>query len=221
MFGQALRSHTSFALAFALSLSLGAVAGCDKGGGDDGKAAEPTESEMAKKAKEAVAEIKAELDKGEDVKYSCAGNLGMFGDLKTSEDEAEKAAFGELAAICYVEVPKKMLADLRDKLAKGELGTTDTVDISVVIESEDFPKDGEAAEIAKDAKHLLEVEIPTHELEAQVAEAVKEKEAGETVSMGCIKAKQIVDASKAALEGDEAGKAALDKFNTTCPAKEE
>lgn len=214
----------------ALSLSVAGGLGCDSKDGDksgdksgdkaEGKEAKKGPSEQAQKALKEVEEIKAELAKGEDVKYACAGNLAMYEDLQKSSDEADKKAYGDLVNVCFVDAPKKIIADLRAKMEKGEeLETMATVTLETTLEDDAFPKDGEPAKVAADAKKLLEVEIPTHKLNAELEVAKKEKEEGKTVSMGCIKAKQIVDESAKALEGDEKGKAALEAFKAACPEK--
>lgn len=222
-----LRTHSTFthikAVGLALTLALCGAVACDKDEGKSDKKAEAKaeESEMAKDAKQAVEEIKAELEKGEDVKYSCAGNLGMYGDLAKSEDEAEKTAFVELQKICYVDAPRKMIADLKAKIEKGELDTFDTVDLETTIEADDFPKDGEFAKVTEEATKLLEIDIPVYTLGQAHEKAKKEKEEGETVSMGCIEGEQVLEKSGEKLSADTEAKKAVDAFRETCPAEEE
>jgi hypothetical protein len=211
----------------ALSLALSPALGCDskdggKAGGDakaDAKEAGGGGSELAKKASAEVEEIKGRLDKGEDIKYACAGNLAQYADLGKSDDDADKKAYAGLQAVCYVDGPKKVMADLRAKMEKGELGTMDTVNLSTILKDDKFPKDGDAAKVAEEGKKLLEVEVPTFRLNEQIEVAKKEKEEGKSVSMGCIKAKQVVDKSGEALGGDDKGKAALDAYAAACPEK--
>ena len=176
-------------------------------------------SELAQKAQKEAADIKARLEKGEDVKYACAGNLAQYADLEKATDAGEEKAWEALSTVCYVEVPKKMIADLRAKIESGELGTMDTVDLQTFIGSDGFPTDGEPAKLAAEAKKVLEVEIPTHQLSQHLETAKQEKEEGKSVSMGCIKAKQVVEKSRASLEGDEKGKTVLEAYTVACPEK--
>lgn len=182
----------------------------DEGGGP---------SELAQKAQKEADDIKARLEKGEDVKYACAGNLAQYADLEKATDATDKKAWEALTTVCYVEVPKKMIADLRSKIESGELGTMDTVDLETFVGSDDFPTEGEPAKLAAEAKKVLEVEIPTFQLSEHLETAKKEKEEGKSVSMGCIKAKQVVEKSRAALEGDEKGKTVLEAYTVACPEK--
>ena len=216
------RTFTNFkasGLILTLSLALCGSLGCDGDAKSDDKseAKAPAESEMAKKANESVAEIKAELEKGEDVKYSCAGNLGMFGDLAKSTDEAEKKAFAALQTICYVDAPRKMIAGLTEKMGKGELDTFDTVDLETTIESDDFPKDGEFAKVTEEANKLLLVDIPVYTLKQAIEKATAEKAEGKTVSMGCIEGQQVVDKSGEKISADAEAKKTLDAFTALCP----
>ena len=222
-----MRTTTMFptrGLGLIMTLCLAALPlACDKGG--EGKAEEaakgedkaPAESQMAQDANKAVEEIKAELEKGEDVKYSCAGNLGMFGDLAKSEDEAEKKAFAALQQICYVDAPRKLIADLTAKMEKGELDTFDTVDLSTVIEADDFPKEGEFAKVTEEANKLLQVDVPVYSLKQAITKAKAEKEEGKTVSMGCIEGQQVVDKSGEKIAADAEAKKTLDEFTALCP----
>lgn len=211
-------------LGLILTLCLAALPlACDKGGA--GKAEEaakgedkaPAPSQMAQDANEAVAEIEAELGKGEDVKYSCAGNLGMFAELAKSEDEAEQQAFAALQQVCYVEVPRKLIADLRAKMDKGELDTFDTVDLSTTIEADDFPKQGEFAKVSEEANKLLQVDVPTYSIKQAITKAKAEQEEGKSVSMGCIEGQQVVDKHGEQLRADADAKKTLDEFGALCP----
>lgn len=223
-----MRIPTAVAL-LTLSFALVSAPACDsakEGGGkaegdakkDDAKK-DDAGSELAKKLTAEIAEMKGELAKGEDIKYGCAGNLGQYKDLATSSKADEKAAWAALSTLCHVDMPNKFIAVLREKMAKGELGSMDMVNLSTTIEDEDFPKEGEPAKVAAEAKKVLEIEVPTSELNGHLAAAAKEKQEGKTVSMACIKAKQVVDKSRAALEGDDKGKAALAAFAEACPQK--
>jgi hypothetical protein len=214
-----------------LTLGLGAAPACDSKKGDDtkesggakaegGEEAEAGGSENAKKVEAEVTEMKDKLGKGEDIKYACAGNLAMYEDLGKSSDDGEKKAYESMQAVCYVDMPKALIANLRQKIEGGEeLGTMDTVNLETVLKDDKFPKDGEPAEVAADAKKLLEVEVPVFKLKVQLEAAKKEKEEGKTVSMGCIKAKQIVDKSGEAIGADEEAKAVLDAYKAACPEK--
>ena len=190
------------------------VAGCGKKDAkkDDG----PKESEMAKSAMEDIAEMKAEMEKGEDIKYGCAGNLGKYASMKDSKDASEKKAWAALAAICHVDLPKKQIADLRAKIKSGELDTFDTMELTTTLKS--IGEGGDKA-VAADAKKLLEVEIPTYQLKKDFADAMKEKEAGETVSMGCIKAHQTLKKHQKSLEADADAKKLVDEVLALCPKK--
>lgn len=210
----------------ALSLAFAGGLGCDKEAdskGDkkaDSKEAPKGPSDQGKKLQKEIEELRAELGKGEDIKFGCAGNLGQYESLAKSSNEDDKKLHAELVTVCFVDAPKKIIADLRAKIEKGEeVDTFATVDLDVLLKDDKMPKDGEPAKVAADAKKLLEIELPTHRLNAQLEVAKQEKEKGETVSMGCIKAKQIVDESAKALEGDDKGKAALGTFKELCPQK--
>lgn len=212
----------------ALVLALCPAIACDGGdkGGDKAEAGDKAEggdaaaeSEKAKAANAEVAEMKAKLDKGEDIKFGCAGNLAQYEDLSKSSDESEKKAYQSMLDLCFVEAPTKMIADLRAKIEKGELDTFDTVDLQTTLDDDKFPKEGKAAEVAADARKLLEVEVPHAQLKKHMVDAKKEKEAGEAVSMGCIKAKQVVEKHGEKLATDEAAKATVEEFKATCPEK--
>ncbi|MEM7158327.1 MAG: hypothetical protein AAF799_36140 [Myxococcota bacterium] len=216
----------SFGRGLTLALALCTAFGCDsKEGGDakkgDDKAADAKKeagaSEKGKKVEAKVTELKAELEKGEDIKYGCAGNLAQYKELASSSNADDKKAYESLVAVCFVEAPRKMIAGLQAKMEKGELGTFDTVDLQTVIESEDFPKDGEPAKVAAEAKAFLEVQVPMYNLGKELEVAKKEKAEGKTVSMGCIKAGQVVEKSGKAIEADEKGKAMIASFKETCP----
>lgn len=213
----------------ALSLALSAPLACDDSKGGDSKGAadkgaadkggdKDAGSELAKKADKEVADIKAELEKGEDIKYACAGNLAQYEELNKGSD-GDKKSYAAMLTVCFVDGPKKIIEGLRAKIKDGKLDTFDTVTLETTIDDDKFPKDGEAAKVAADAKKLLEIEIPVYHLNEHLALAKKDKEAGETVSMGCIKAKQVVTKSGEALKGDDTGKAALAAFETACPEK--
>ncbi|MEM9302240.1 MAG: hypothetical protein AAGE01_09035 [Pseudomonadota bacterium] len=207
---------------------MGGLAGCGNEADTDGgqpaaEATPPTavaeQSSMAQDANAAVAEIKAELERGEDVKYSCAGNLGGFGPLAMSDDEAEKAAFAALQTVCYLDVSRILIADLRAKIENNALESFDAVNLETLIEAEDFPTDGEFAAVAAEAMKVFEVEIPVYHLTQAHEEAKQEKAAGEAVSMGCIRGEQVVEKSGEKISADADAKAALDAFRETCPAK--
>lgn len=208
-----------------LALALCTAFGCDSKDGDakkgDDKAAEAKKeagaSEQGKKVEAKVTELKAELEKGEDIKYGCAGNLAQYKDLASSSNADDKKAYESLATVCFVDSPRKVMEGLRAKMEKGELDTFDTVDLQTVIEDEDFPKEGEPAKVAAEAKKLLEVEVPMYNLGKHLEDAKKEKAEGKTVSMGCIKAGQVVEKSGKAIEADEKGKAMIATYNETCP----
>lgn len=211
----------------ALSLAFAGGLGCDKEADKKADAKAETKeapkgpSDEGKKLQKEIDDLKAEIAKGEDVKFGCVANLAQYEDLAKSSNEDDKKLHADLVNVCFVDAPNKMIADLRAKIEKGEeVDTFATVDLDVLLKDEKFPKEGEPAKVAEDAKKLLEVELPTHRLNAELKVAKEEKEKGEMVSMGCIKAKQIVDESAKALEGDEKGKAALDTFNELCPEKE-
>jgi len=212
-------------LGLALLLAVPASFGCDakQEDGNADKAAGKTneaggDSEQANKAREEAKGIRARLDEGEDIKYACAGNIAQYAGLEKGSD-SDKEAYDELLAVCFVDGPKKIIADLRAKMKANKLGSTDTVSLTTVLKNDKFPKTGDAATVAADAKKLLEIEIPIHGLNEHLAAAKKEKEEGKKVSMGCIKAKQVVTKSGEALKGDDAGKAALEAFAAACPAK--
>ncbi len=218
------------ALSLVLTLTLcgGLVAcGSDESGGEATaeaaaeapQPAEAAQSEMAQRANEAVAEIRAELERGENVRYSCAGNLGGYGDLANSEDEAEKAAFAALQTVCYVDVSRALIADLKAKIASNDLDTFDAVNLETTIEADGFPTDGEFAAVAAEAMKVLEVDIPVYHLTQAHERAKAEKAAGETVSMGCIQGEQVVEKSGEKISADAEAKMALDAFRETCPAK--
>lgn len=222
-------SRRSGGLAQLLSLGflLGTGLACDsKDGGDKPAAAEAGEaaaaggeSEEAKAALAEVAEMKAELEKGEDIKYGCAGNLAQYKALGASTKDGEKKAYQAMLDVCFVESPKALIANLRKKMVTDEVGTMDTVNLSTVLKDDLFPKDGPAAEVAAEAKKVLEIELPVHELGKHLVTAKAEKAEGKSVSMGCIKAKQVVDKSGAAMKGHPKGDAALQDFAAACPQK--
>ncbi len=176
-------------------------------------------SALAKKSEKDLADMKARMEKGDDIKFACAGNMAQYKDLASSKDDGDKKAFDALAQVCYVDLPTAQIAELREKMKSGDLSSTAMVDLKTTVESDSFPKDGDAAKVAAEAKTVMEVEIPLFHLGTHLETAKKEKEEGKSVSMGCIKAKQVVDKSGTALEGDEKGKAAMAAFAETCPEK--
>lgn len=205
-----------------MAAALCLTSACDSKDGGDDKASDKKEagpSAQAKAAEEDVAELKAELAKGEDIKYGCAGNMGQYKKLAASKDESEKKAHAALAQVCFVDMPNGQIKTIRDQIKAGEVKSMAIVNLKTTIEDADFPKDGDAAKVAAEAKTVMEVEVPLFNLGTHLETAKKEKEEGKSVSMGCIKAKQIVDKSGTALEADEKGKAAVASFNETCPAK--
>ena len=208
-----------FATLLALGLLATPVVGCDKG--EDKKEDSGNKngggSELAKASEKDLADMKDRLGKGEDIKYACAGNMAKYKKLGESDDEGDKKAFAALSQVCHVDLPKAQIAELRKAMEAGDLKSTATVDLSTTIGSDGFPKDGDAAKVAAEAKTVLEVEIPMFNLGQHVETAKKEKEEGKSVSMGCIKAKQVIDKSGAALEADEKGKAAVAAYNEACP----
>ena len=163
--------------------------------------------------------MKTKLEKGEDIKYSCAGNLAQYKELKAASDAADKQAYADMINVCFIDSPRKVMAGIREKMASGEFSSFDTVSLTTALEDEKFPKDGEGVKVAAEAKKLLEVEIPLFELNKHLKDAKKDKEEGKTVSMGCIKAKQVVDKSAEALNADEKGKAAMAAYAEACPEK--
>ncbi|MGH1347504.1 MAG: hypothetical protein ACRBN8_38450 [Nannocystales bacterium] len=215
------RLHTSvFALTMAAALSL--TSACDSKDGGDEKAADKKEagaSEQAKSAEKDVAEMTAELGKGEDIKYSCAGNMAKYKALAASKDESEKKAHAALAKVCYVDMPTAQIKTIREQIKAGKVESMAIINLKTTIEGDEFPKDGDAAKVAAEAKTVMEVEVPLSNLNTHLETAKKEKEEGKSVSMGCIKAKQVVDKSGEALGADDKGKAAVASFNETCPAK--
>lgn len=215
------RFHT-FALALTVAAGLCLVPACDSKDGGDDKASDKKESgpsEQAKSAEKDVAEMKERLGKGEDIKYACAANMGKYKALAESKDDSETKAHAALAQVCFVDMPTGQIKTIREQIKAGKVESIALVNLTTTIEGDDFPKDGDAAKVAAEAKTVIEVEVPLSNLNTHLETAKKEKEEGKTVSMGCIKAKQIVDKSGKALEADEKGKAAVASFNEACPAK--
>jgi len=209
----------------AIALLLGSFStpllGCDSGGKKEAAAGEKGggSSELAKASEKDVSAMKDRLGKGEDIKFACAGNMAKYKQLGESSDEGDKKAYAALGQVCYVDLPNAQIAQLRKAMESGELKSTATVDLETTIEADGFPKDGDAAKVAAEATKVLEVEVPMFNLSTHVETAKKEKEEGKSVSMGCIKAKQVIDKNGTALEADEKGKAAVAAYNEACPAK--
>ena len=126
-----------------------------------------------------------------------------------------------MSDVCHVEFPKSLIKTARDGIAKGEEVTaSDVVGLKVVIEADGFPTEGAAAEVAADARVLMDVEIPTAALKAHLETAKAEAEEGKSISMGCIKAKQVVEKHGEAFKGNADAEAAVAAYNEACPAKE-
>jgi hypothetical protein len=93
------RLHASaLARALTVAAALCFTSACDKDADD--KAADHKESgpsEQAQALDKEVAEMKAKLAEGEDIKYACAGNMGQYKTLATSDDDSEKKAHAALA----------------------------------------------------------------------------------------------------------------------------
>ncbi len=214
----------SIRIAFVALTLLGG--GCDSGGDApaDANAAAPSNSGSAKtgsalatKAGGRVEEITKALANGENVKFKCVGALSSLSALQTSSEADDKKAYAELQHVCFVEQPKALIAGIRQQISDGEtLKSTVAVDLKTVIAADEFPTEGEPAKIATDARRVMDVEIPVHQLQQHLAKAKEEKAAGKRVSMGCIKAKQIVTKSSDALQEDSAGQEALAAYKTAC-----
>ena len=216
------RDTSALGRALTIAVALCLTSACDSKDGAEGKASGDKASgasEQAKSAEKTVAEMTERLKKGEDIKYACAGNLGKYKALAESKDDAEKKAHAAIAQVCFVDMPTAQIKTIRDQITAGKVESMAIVNLKTTIEDDKFPKDGDAATVAADAKKVLEVEVPLSNLNMHLVTAKKEKEEGKKVSMGCIKAKQIVDKSGEALGGDEKGKAAVASFNEACPAK--
>ncbi len=217
------RLHASaLARAFTVAAALCLTSACDSKDGGDDKASDKKESgasEQAKSAEKDVAEMTEKLGKGEDIKYGCAGNMAKYKALATSKDESEKKAHAALAQVCYVDMPTAQIKTIREQIKAGKVESIAIINLKTTIEGDEFPKDGDAAKVAAEAKTVMEVEVPLSNLNTHLETAKKEKEEGKSVSMGCIKAKQVVDKSGEALGADDKGKAAVASFNETCPAK--
>ncbi|MEM6992420.1 MAG: hypothetical protein AAF721_18045 [Myxococcota bacterium] len=213
----------------ALALGAGLLAsGCD---GDEAKAKEPAgaaqpaaeaepsaTSDAAKKLEGRIAEIRDKLAKGDNTSFMCVGALASKATLASSTDASEKEAYATLQQVCYVEQPKALIAAIRKKIEAGEaLKSTESVNLQTVLKTKGFPTEGEPAEVVADAKRLMEVEIPAFKIDGHLVTAQEERDAGKKVSMGCIKAKQIVEKSKPALEADETAKAVLGRYAEACP----
>lgn len=214
------RLHAStLARALTVAAALCLTSACDskEEGSSDKKEAGP--SAQATAAEKDVAEMKERLGKNEDIKYACAGNMAKYKALADSKDESETKAHAALAQVCYVDMPNGQIKTIREQIKAGKVESMAIINLKTTIEGDDFPKDGDAAKAAAEAKTVMEVEVPLLNLNTHLETAKKEKEEGKSVSMGCIKAKQVVDDSGPALEGDDKGKAAVASFNETCPAK--
>jgi hypothetical protein len=116
-------------------------------------------------------------------------------------------------------MPTGQIKTIRDQIKAGKVESIAVINLQTTLQGADFPKDGDAAKVAAEAKTVMEVEVPLFNLNTHLETAKKEKEEGKSVSMGCIKAKQIMDDSSTALEADQKGKASVASFNETCPAK--
>jgi hypothetical protein len=218
------RRYSFDALGFGLALGSVAPLGCDSansvGGGDADDGEVVSASEFGRKAEADLAEMKAHLGSGEDIKYGCAGNMGKYASLATSDNPADKKAHETLSTLCYVDFPRKLIADLREEMKKDDFSTLATVGLRTMIESDEFPRGaGEPLKVAEEARRLLDVEVPLAALAKQMVLAKSMEDQGMALTVGCANAKRIVDKSGDKLGGDEAGKKAIDEFKATCPDK--